>query len=110
MTHNVILAGEFANIGDHLLQVGNGWADGTLKLGLLAIVVITVIKKLSIKAGIGALLGLVVATAVYNGRADISNAFKDEVTNIKGAPATHAPLIPGGAAPIHQQPTDGERA
>ncbi|MDF3141484.1 MULTISPECIES: hypothetical protein [unclassified Streptomyces] len=108
---SVILAGEFEDIGDHLLNVGNGWAEGSLKFGLLAIVVVTIIKKFSMKAGIGALIGLVIANGIYNGRTDISDAVTDEVTNIKGAPAVHAPLVPGPGTTKPTAPAaGGERA
>ncbi|KUM97381.1 hypothetical protein AQI95_41935 [Streptomyces yokosukanensis] len=106
----VFLAGEFANIGDHLLAVGTGWADKSLKLGLLAIVVATVVKKFSMKAGIGALIGLIIAYGIYNGRTNISNAVTDEVTNIKGAPMVHAPLTPGPYPATPHMLAGGERA
>ncbi|GGO59086.1 hypothetical protein [Streptomyces lasiicapitis] len=88
------LAAEFSDIGDNLFDVGTSWATQGLKLGLLAIVVITIIRKFSLKAGIGALIGLVVATGIYNGRNDLSEAFTNELLSV-GAPAVHAPQYPG---------------
>ncbi|MGW2748447.1 hypothetical protein [Streptomyces sp. NPDC001450] len=109
MTH-LILAAELDDIGNHLLTVGNGWAEKSLKLALLTIVVGTVIKKLSIKAGIGTLIGLVIANGIYGARTDISDAVTDEVTHVKGAPAVHAPLVPGPGTPAQRTSAAGERA
>lgn len=106
----VILAGELDDIGNHLLDMGNGWAEKSLALGLLIIVLVTIAKKMSVKAAIGTLIGLVIAGAIYDSRNDMSDAVKDEVTDINGAPAVHAPLIPGLGTATQFSAQGGERA
>ncbi|MFE5029877.1 hypothetical protein ACFRAO_42995 [Streptomyces sp. NPDC056656] len=93
--NSVVLAGEFKDVGDHLISMGNSWADGSLKLALVIIVVTTIVKKFSVKAGIGALIGLVICNGIYSGRSDLSDFFTNEITSIKGAGEIHAPLVPG---------------
>ncbi|MFI2620533.1 hypothetical protein [Streptomyces sp. NPDC018584] len=105
----ITLAAEFSEIGDNLFDVGTSWATQGLKLGLLAIVVMTIVKKFSLKAGIGALLGLVIANGIYNGRNDLSEAFTNELLNV-GAPAVHAPQYPGAGLAAPAGAAGGERA
>ncbi|WP_141747588.1 hypothetical protein [Streptomyces nanshensis] len=99
----VTLAGEFEDIGDHLLGVGTNLAEKTLLLGLLLIVVAQVIRRFSLKAGIGALLGMAVCLALYNSRDQLSDAFSTEingagrvVVRVEGpaaAPPVSAPAV-----------------
>ncbi|WP_326809633.1 hypothetical protein OG533_39485 (plasmid) [Streptomyces sp. NBC_01186] len=87
MQEYVQLAGEFEDIGDHLLGMGTGWAEATLKLALLVVVVYQIFKRFSLKAGIGALLGLVICLSIYNSREDLSDAFSTEL-NGADSPST----------------------
>ncbi|HET6857462.1 MAG TPA: hypothetical protein VFH94_10250 [Streptomyces sp.] len=68
-----------------------GWAGKGLQAGLLVLVVIIMIQKFSLKAGIGALLLMIVALGLYNSREALSDMFEDEVNN----PANGAPSVPG---------------
>ncbi|MGI5401412.1 hypothetical protein ACQEVG_18610 [Streptomyces sp. CA-135486] len=79
-TH-VQLAGKLADLGDSWLTTLGSWGDKGLQVSLIAIVVITVVRKVSLKAGIGALIGLVLALGIYNSRTTLANVFKDEVNN-----------------------------
>ncbi|MET7931909.1 hypothetical protein ABZT43_50825 [Streptomyces sp. NPDC005349] len=93
--HSVVMAAEFKDMGDHLLGLGSGWAEKTLKLSLIGIVVTKVIQKFSLKAGIGGLLGLVICLGIYSARGDLADYFKNELLN-NGAPTpVEAPLDPG---------------
>ncbi|MFD9223516.1 hypothetical protein ACFWDI_26750 [Streptomyces sp. NPDC060064] len=87
-TSDVQLAGKLADLGDSWLTTLGPWGDKGLQVALVAIVVITVVRKVSLKAGIGALIGLVVALGIYNSRGTLANLFEDEVNNpAKGAGA-----------------------
>ncbi|MET9955985.1 hypothetical protein ABZ135_31195 [Streptomyces sp. NPDC006339] len=86
-TTTFVLAGAFENIGNGLFGLGESWAERALKLFLIAIVAITVIKKMSIKAGIGAVLGLAICLGIYSARTDLADAFKQELTDMQSAPA-----------------------
>lgn len=97
-TTPVVLAAAFENIGNGLFGLGESWSERALKLFLIAIVAITVIKKMSIKAGIGAVLGLVICLGIYNARTDLADAFRAELTDLQSAAAHHAPGHGDGTA------------
>lgn len=99
-----VLAGKLNDLGDSWISMFQDWATKGLQAGLLALVVIIMIQKVSPKAGIGALLLMIVALGLYNSREDLSTMFEDEVKNpAKGAPA--APSV------VHTlRPAVGEHA
>ncbi|AZQ39975.1 hypothetical protein EJ357_46685 [Streptomyces cyaneochromogenes] len=85
------LAGELEELGDAWLAMFGNWSAKGLQVGLGCLVVIIMIQKFSLKAGIGALLLMVIALGLYNSRNDLADMFEDEVKN----PATGAPAVPG---------------
>ncbi|MFD7972529.1 hypothetical protein [Streptomyces clavifer] len=89
MSRSLILAGRLDALGDSWLGTLEDWGDKGLKVALIAIVVITVVRKVSLKAGIGALIGLVLALGIYNSRNSLANIFEDEVNN----PANTLPAV-----------------
>ncbi|MFE7759124.1 hypothetical protein [Streptomyces sp. NPDC057429] len=89
MSRSLILAGRLDALGDSWLGTLEDWGDKGLKVALIAIVVITVVRKVSLKAGIGALIGLVLALGIYNSRNSLANIFEDEVNN----PANTQPAV-----------------
>jgi hypothetical protein len=80
-TAHVQLAGKLADLGNSWLSTLGTWGDKGLQVGLTAIVVITFVRKVSLKAGIGALIGMVLALGLYNSRDSLANLFQDEVNN-----------------------------
>ncbi|MFE9024366.1 hypothetical protein ACFYNL_38275 [Streptomyces sp. NPDC007808] len=89
--NSVILAGQLDDLGDSWITMLQDWATKGLQAGLLVLVVVIMIQKFSLKAGIGALLLMIIALGLYNSREDLSDMFEDEVKN----PAKGAPAIPG---------------
>ncbi|WP_405562773.1 hypothetical protein OG418_00470 [Streptomyces phaeochromogenes] len=86
--HPLVLAGDLDELGDSWIDMFMGWATKGLQTGLLVLVVVIMIQKFSLKAGIGALLLMIIALGLYNSREDLSDMFEDEVKNpAKGAPA-----------------------
>jgi len=83
--NTVLLAGELGDLGNHWISMFKTWATNGLQAGLLVLVVAIMIQKFSLKAGIGALLLMVIALGLYNSRDSLANMFEDEVKN--GAPA-----------------------
>ncbi|WP_433573721.1 hypothetical protein [Streptomyces sp. CA-251247] len=75
------VAGKATDLGNAWLNTLGTWGDKALQVALVAIVVITVVRKVSLKAGIGALIGLVIALGIYNSRGSLANIFEDEVNN-----------------------------
>ncbi|MFI5808713.1 hypothetical protein [Streptomyces sp. NPDC051561] len=79
--NELILAGQVGVLGDSWIATLADWGDKGLKAALIVIVVITVIRRASLKAGIGALLLMVIALALYDSRNALSDKFEDEVNN-----------------------------
>ncbi|MGW3313712.1 hypothetical protein ACWDG9_44930 [Streptomyces sp. NPDC001073] len=89
--HSVLLAGELDEVGNGWINMFKNWATNGLQAGLLVLVVVVMIQKFSLKAGIGALLLMVIAMGLYNSRDELANMFEDEVKN----PSKGAPAVPG---------------
>ncbi|ANP51884.1 hypothetical protein J2Z21_009409 [Streptomyces griseochromogenes] len=89
--HSLILAGQLNDLGDGWINMFKEWATKGLQAGLVCLVVVIMIQKFSLKAGIGALILMVIALGLYNSRNDLANMFQDEVKH----PAKGAPAVPG---------------
>jgi len=87
----VMLAGALEQVGDHLLGVGQGWADAALALILAVLVGVKVAQKFSIKAGIGAAIGMVLCLGIYDSRQELRDDVKDEITTVGSAPLEQVP-------------------
>ncbi|MET7693869.1 hypothetical protein ABZT06_38890 [Streptomyces sp. NPDC005483] len=103
---SVMLAGELGDLGNSWISMFEGWATKGLQAGLLVMVVVIMIQKFSLKAGIGALILMVIALGLYNSRNDLARMFEDEVKNpSKGAPAVQG-IVEGGS-PDAREPSAG---
>ncbi|WUU10243.1 hypothetical protein OG866_00240 [Streptomyces sp. NBC_00663] len=91
----VTLAGKLDDVGEAWINMFHRWGDLGLQAGLTCLVFITMVQKVSVRAGIGALLLMIVALGLYNSREDLANMFEDEVNN----PAQGAPAVPGIISP-----------
>ncbi|MFF3516975.1 hypothetical protein [Streptomyces sp. NPDC002573] len=89
--HSLVLAGQLDDLGNSWITMFKNWATKGLQTGLLTLVVVIMIQKFSLKAGIGALLLMVIALGLYNARDSLANMFTDEVKN----PSKGAPAVPG---------------
>jgi hypothetical protein len=89
--NSLTLAGQLADLGDSWITMLQDWATKGLQAGLLVLVVVIMVQKFSLKAGIGALLLMVIALGLYDSREDLADMFTDEVKN----PAKGAPAVPG---------------
>ncbi|MFF8867918.1 hypothetical protein ACF08B_38425 [Streptomyces sp. NPDC015139] len=89
--HSLMLAGQLDDLGNSWINMFKEWATKGLQAGLICLVVVIMIQKFSLKAGIGALLLMVIALGLYNSRNDLANMFTDEVKN----PSKGAPVVPG---------------
>jgi hypothetical protein len=92
-THSVFLAEELDKLGDSWISMIGDWGTDGLQTALVVLVLITMVQKVSLKAGIGALLLMIIALGLYNSREDLADMFEDEVKN----PASGAPAVPGTA-------------
>ncbi|GGP80721.1 hypothetical protein [Streptomyces melanogenes] len=89
--HGLVLAGQLDDLGNSWITMFQQWATKGLQAGLICLVVVIMIQRFSLKAGIGALLLMVIALGLYNARNDLANMFTDEVKN----PSKGAPAVPG---------------
>ncbi|MFJ1877708.1 hypothetical protein [Streptomyces chartreusis] len=89
--NGVLLAGRLDDLGDSWITMLQNWATKGLQAGLLVLVVVIMVQKFSLKAGIGSLLLMIIALGLYNSREDLSDMFEDEVKN----PAKGGPAVPG---------------
>ncbi|WP_328457595.1 hypothetical protein OG780_42745 [Streptomyces sp. NBC_00386] len=89
--HTLLLAGQLNDLGDSWINMFREWATKGLQAGLIVLVVVIMIQRFSLKAGIGALLLMIIALGLYNARNDLANMFEDEVKN----PAKSAPAVSG---------------
>ncbi|MFF8264323.1 hypothetical protein [Streptomyces virginiae] len=77
----VVLAGQLDALGDSWIGTLGDWADNGLKVALTVVVVVTIARKVSLKAGIGALIAMVLALGIYNSRDSLASIFSDEIKN-----------------------------
>ncbi|BAC67882.1 hypothetical protein [Streptomyces avermitilis] len=101
-----MLAGRLDETGDGWINMLESWATKGFKAGLMALVVIGMVQKFSLKAGLGALLLMVIALGLYDSRNDLADMFTDEVKN----PSKGAPAVPGivrGPDPLARVHSDG---
>lgn len=89
--NGLVLAGKLDDLGDSWLSMLGDWATKGLQTGLLVLVVVIMVQRVSLKAGIGALLLMIIALGLYYSREDLADMFTDEVNN----PAQGAPAVPG---------------
>jgi hypothetical protein len=89
--HDVMLAGQLDDLGDSWITMLEDWATKGLQAGLIVLVVVIMVQRFSLKAGIGALLLMIIALGLYDSREDLADMFTDEVKN----PANGAPAHPG---------------
>ncbi|MCQ4210424.1 hypothetical protein [Streptomyces longispororuber] len=101
----VVLAGQLDDLGNGWIDMFKGWADAGLKVALACIVLYVLVTRFSLKAGVGALLLMVLALGIYNAREQLADKVEDEVNNpAKGAAQPHVPdrsaeLAPGVRVP-----------
>ncbi|MFH8737593.1 hypothetical protein [Streptomyces sp. NPDC017964] len=94
--HPMVLAGELDDLGDGWIDMFQDWATKGLAVVLLFIVLYVLITRFSLKAGVGALLLMVLALGIYQARENLADKVEDEIKNpAKGAAQLHVPYVPG---------------
>ncbi|WP_199550171.1 hypothetical protein [Streptomyces sp. N35] len=95
--NDVLLAGPLQNLGDTFIEMLKDWGSAALVAILIVIVALEAGRRMSIKAGIGALLLMIIALGLYAARNDLAGMFETEIkeAGTEGAPAPTAPPIPG---------------
>ncbi|MFF1378746.1 hypothetical protein [Streptomyces sp. NPDC058308] len=95
--NRAVLAGKLADLGDSWIGTAKDWGTAGLQAALVVIVVVIMLQRFSLKAGIGALILMVIALGLYNSRNQLADMFEDEVKNpARSAPALEHPIPAGG--------------
>ncbi|MER5951201.1 hypothetical protein ABT127_34705 [Streptomyces sp. NPDC001904] len=81
MTHHMVLAGALDDLGDGWIGMFGSWANNGLKVALVVIVLYVLVTRFSLKAGVGALLLMVLALGIYQAREELADKVEDEVNN-----------------------------
>ncbi|MEU5060063.1 MULTISPECIES: hypothetical protein [unclassified Streptomyces] len=98
--HSIVLAGQLNDLGDSWIDMFKGWATNGLVVVLLLIVLYVLITRFSLKAGVGALLLMVLALGIYQARQELADKVENEIKNpAKGAAQLHVPYAPRALAP-----------
>ncbi|MDG4857053.1 hypothetical protein P8605_02570 [Streptomyces sp. T-3] len=84
--NGAVLAGQLDELGDSWIAMLKDWGTKALFAALIIIVVVETVRRFSIKAGIGALLLMIIALGLYGARNDLATMFEDEVKDPKSAP------------------------
>ncbi|MFJ1974110.1 hypothetical protein ACIO93_36385 [Streptomyces sp. NPDC087903] len=101
--HSFMLAGQLDDLGNSWINMFKQWATKGLQAGLIVLVVVIMIQRFSLKAGIGALLLMIIALGLYNSREALANMFEDEVTN----PSQGAPGVVQSELPVSRDHSPG---
>ncbi len=78
MNNDVMLAGAIVNIGNTWATILDTWVSAFLMIALVLVCLVQVVRKMSIKAGLGAIIGLVLCWSLFTGRIQLSNLFNTE--------------------------------
>ncbi|MEU4898558.1 hypothetical protein AB0B12_39240 [Streptomyces sp. NPDC044780] len=89
MSRAGLLAGQLDEAGTGWLDMLGRWADKGLPVALTWIVIIELVRRGSLKAGIGALLAMAIALGIYASKFSLAAIFEDEVKD----PAKSAPAV-----------------
>ncbi|MFC5906381.1 hypothetical protein [Streptacidiphilus monticola] len=100
----VVLAGSLQNLGDHFIGMLAGWAQPALYALGAVIVVVTMIRRFSLKAGIGAVLALALIIGIYKSRDSLGAMFSNEIQSAANGAATAPALVHTGPAPSQTGP------
>ena len=84
------------NLGDNIIGMLAGWALPSLTAVGGLIVVVTMVRRFSLKAGIGAVLAFVVCLGIYNSRDDLATMFKNQVqsASTSNGARLHSVVVP----------------
>lgn len=104
MSSSVHLAGgALQNLGNNLIQMFTGWAPGFLEAAGAIIVVVTIIRRFSLKAGIGALLAFVLMLSIFQDRDNLSAMFTSQIQSFSNSSSSTGTPNGMGLMPVARQ-------
>ncbi|WP_042370604.1 hypothetical protein [Streptacidiphilus neutrinimicus] len=105
MIEHLYMAGALQNLGNNVIGVLAGWAKPALEAIVGLVIVVKIIQRFSIKAGIGVALAAVVCLGIYNDRDNLGSVVTNELqSDTHGLAQLHHPLqvLPGTAAEVRR--------
>jgi hypothetical protein len=100
-----LAGGALQNLGNNLIAMFTGWAPGALEAAGAIIVVVTMVRRFSLKAGIGALIAFVLVLAIFQDRNNIASMFTNQIQTASTTNGLGA--LPGQS--VVQLPSDAGR-
>ncbi|WP_042424581.1 hypothetical protein [Streptacidiphilus anmyonensis] len=93
MIEHVYTAGALGNLGDNLIGVVASWARPALEAIIGLVIVVKVITRFSIKAGIGVALLAVICLGIYQDRDNLGAVVASELqSDAHGLAPLHRPV------------------
>jgi hypothetical protein len=88
------MAGALQNLGNNVIGMFAGWAKPALEAIVGLVVVVKIVQRFSIKAGIGVALAAVVCLGIYNDRDQLGNIVTNELqSDTHGLAQLHHPVL-----------------
>ena len=92
MIEQLYTAGALQNLGTNVIGMFTGWAKPALEAVVGMVVVVKIVQRFSIKAGIGVALAAVICLGIYNDRDQLGTVVTNELQS-----DTH------GLGPLHHR-------
>jgi hypothetical protein len=90
---HLYMAGALQNLGNNVIGMFAGWAKPALEAIVGLVVVVKIVQRFSIKAGIGVALAAVVCLGIYNDRDQLGNIVTNELqSDTHGLAQLHHPI------------------
>jgi hypothetical protein len=98
---HVYMAGALQNLGNNVIGMFAGWAKPALEAIVGLVIVVKIVQRFSIKAGIGVALAAVICLGIYQDRDSLGSVVTNELqSDAHGLAPFHRPiqLLPRAAA------------
>ncbi|SEM75031.1 hypothetical protein [Streptacidiphilus jiangxiensis] len=105
MIEHLYMAGALQNLGNNVIGMFAGWAKPALEAIVGLVVVVKIVQRFSIKAGIGVALAAVVCLGIYNDRDQLGTIVTNELqSDTHGLAQLHHPIrtLPTSAAEVRR--------
>ncbi|WP_051942228.1 hypothetical protein [Streptacidiphilus rugosus] len=93
MIEHLYMAGALQNLGTNVIGMFADWAKPALEAVVGVVVVVKIVQRFSIKAGIGVALAAIVCLGLYNDRDQLGTAVTNELqSDTHGMSRLHSPI------------------
>jgi hypothetical protein len=102
---HVYTAGALGNLGTNVIGMFAGWAKPALEAIVGLVIVVKIVQRFSIKAGIGVALAAVICLGIYQDRDNLGSVVTNELqSDTHGLARLHHPIrtLPGAVAEVRR--------